>query len=170
MKTTRGWTRRERLTLIASGVALALSLTALLGFEGVSIAGNGGRKITSGQIRNNTIRSVDIRNNTITGKDVANGTLTAADSGVYQRLGFSGSIGKDETGQAIATCANGDVAVGADTRGKARSPSRGFRTLPTSGSTRRASRTPRAAPSTNGLRSSGTTPPAAADSRSWSSA
>ena len=120
MRNTGGWTRRERLMTIVSGASLALSLTAVLGFGGVSFASTS--KVASGQIRNNTIRSIDIRNNTIggadirnkalTGKDVADGTLTAADSGVYQRFGFSAEIPKNQNGQAQATCNNGDLALG----------------------------------------------------------
>ena len=105
--------------LLVSGASLALSLCAVLGFGGVSFAGN---KVATGQIRNNTIRSVDIHNNAIkgidvrngaiTGRDVADGSLTAADSGVYQRVGFSGQIPTDQNGQASATCESGDLALG----------------------------------------------------------
>ncbi len=120
----------------------ASSVTALLGFEGASIAGNGGRKITSGEsaIKHHQERGYlqQIHHWQRRRQLHADPRRTRAS---IERLGFQGSDRKDETGQAIATCANGDVAVGGGYSWKARSQ-QGFSNAPTSGSTKPASRTP----------------------------
>ena len=89
----KGWTPRERALLVLCVASLGISIAGYLDLGGSAGAdpprGIGG-PITSGDIRNGTIRGPDIRDGGIRSRDVADGGLLARDLGIYTNTNGGG--------------------------------------------------------------------------------
>jgi hypothetical protein len=102
-----GWSPRERALLALCITSLGLSIVGYLDLNGSADArpgtGGFGSSISSGEIRNNTIRPQDVRR------------LTATDLGVYSRYGeFAVRVpaGAVFPAYTVADCNEGDRAIG----------------------------------------------------------
>jgi hypothetical protein len=113
-----GWTPRERALLVLCVASLGISIAGYLdlgGSAGGAPRGGGdgvGSSVTSGEIRNGTIRGRDI-GATITSADIIDGSIRANDLGIYQSRASAGTV-PDTVGlwtEVFAECDPGDVAI-----------------------------------------------------------
>ena len=96
---TAGWTPRERALLALCVAALGMSIAAYLDLGGSAGAAPGpgvGSSVSSGEIRNNTIRS----------QDIANGRVGARDMSLYLDEGFGSpaTVGPNTSSHRFITC------------------------------------------------------------------
>jgi hypothetical protein len=96
---TAGWTPRERALLALCVAALGVSIAAYMDLGGSAGAAPGtgvGTSVSSGEIRNNTIRS----------QDIANGRVGARDMNLYLDEGFGSpaTLGPNNFHHRFITC------------------------------------------------------------------